>query len=162
MRHLKKIFVLVAVLVVGACTSPGQYDNAGNLGINDASNPSSPAYFRATVGDRVLFVVNQSSLSDEARVTLDGQVAWLNANPEYDALIEGHADERGTREYNLALGARRANAVQEYLLSQGIAADQLRVVSFGKERPIAVCSNDSCYSQNRRAVTVISAGGLAS
>ena len=164
MRHLKKTLLVAALLVVGACTSPGQYGNSSdaNLGAGDASNPSSPAYFRQTVGDRVLFVVNQSSLTDEARATLNGQVAWLNANPEYDALIEGHADERGTREYNLALGARRANAVQEYLLSQGIAASRLQVVSYGKERPVAICSDDSCYSQNRRAVTVISAGGLSS
>jgi len=164
MRHLKKTFLVVALLGLGACTSPGQYGNSNgaNMDGSDASNPSSPAYFSQTVGDRVLFVVNQSSLTDEARETLNGQAVWLNANPEYDALIEGHADERGTREYNLALGARRANAVQEYLLSKGIAASRLQVVSYGKERPVAICSDDTCYSQNRRAVTVISAGGLSS
>jgi peptidoglycan-associated lipoprotein len=79
-------------------------------------------------------------------------------NTDYVAIIEGHADEQGTREYNLALGARRANAVQEYLVSRGVAPSRLRVISYGKERPIELCSDEACYSQNRRAVTVISAG----
>ena len=90
-----------------------------------------------------------------------GQAKWLMDNPEYAAIIEGHADEQGTREYNLALGARRANAVSEFLISQGVAGSRLRTVTYGKERPIAVCSEESCYAQNRRAVTVISAGAGA-
>ena len=89
---------------------------------------------------------------------LDGQAGWLQTNNDYLAIIEGHADEQGTREYNLALGARRANAVREYLISKGVASGRIRTVSYGKERPIAVCSDESCYSQNRRAVTVISIG----
>jgi peptidoglycan-associated lipoprotein len=91
---------------------------------------------------------------------LQGQAQWLLTNNDYLAVIEGHADEQGTREYNVALGARRANAVREYLISQGIPASRLRTVSYGKERPIAVCSDESCYGQNRRAVTVISIGTL--
>ena len=83
---------------------------------------------------------------------------WLLANAEYSALIEGHADEQGTQAYNLALGARRASAVQNYLISQGVSPGRLRTISYGKERPIEICSDEACYSQNRRAVTVITAG----
>ena len=121
-------------------------------------DPTSPAYFNQTIGDRVLFVVDQSTLTAEGIATLNGQARWLTTNSDYLAIIEGHADEQGTREYNVALGARRANAVREYLISQGISSARLRTVSYGKERPIAVCSDESCYAQNRRAVTVISIG----
>ena len=123
-----------------------------------AADPASPAFFRESVGDRVLFSVDQSTLDDAARATLAGQARWLASNPEYTAVIEGHADEQGTREYNLALGARRANAVQEYLVSQSVSAGRLRTVSFGKERPIEVCSEEACYARNRRAVTVLAVG----
>ncbi len=167
MKHLKKIMLLIAVLGVSACTDPGRFGpGAGGAGAGAgaglgaaASDPRSPEYFRQTVGDRVLFAVDQSTLSPEARATLDGQAQWLLDNPEYSAIIEGHADERGTREYNLALGARRAAAVKEYLVARGVAGTRLRTVSYGKERPIAICSDESCYAQNRRAVTVITAGG---
>jgi peptidoglycan-associated lipoprotein len=123
-----------------------------------ASDPRSPAYFNQTVGDRVLFNVDQSTLTDIGRSTLDGQAQWLMTNSDYQAVIEGHADEQGTREYNLALGARRANAAQEYLVSRGVPASRLRVVSYGKERPIEICSSESCYAKNRRAVTVLAGG----
>ena len=120
--------------------------------------PNTVAYFNETVGDRVFFAVDQSTLSDSARATLTAQARWLMDNPEYTAIIEGHTDERGTREYNLALGARRASAAREFLVAQGVAGNRLRTVSYGKERPIALCSDESCYSQNRRAVTVVNAG----
>jgi peptidoglycan-associated lipoprotein len=123
-----------------------------------ASDPASPLYFQQTVGDRVLFAVDQSTLDTQSRLVLDGQANWLAANPDYTAVIEGHADEQGTREYNLALGARRANAVQEYLVARGIDANRLRVVSYGKERPLELCSDEACYAKNRRAVTVLAAG----
>ena len=119
------------------------------------------AYFNATVGDRVHFVVDQSTLTDEARGILNGQAAWLNANPDYAIIIEGHADEQGTREYNIALGARRADSVKNYLIAQGISGSRMQTVSYGKERPIATCSEESCYNQNRRAVTVLSLGAGA-
>jgi peptidoglycan-associated lipoprotein len=90
---------------------------------------------------------------------LVGQARWLTSNPDYIVTIEGHADEQGTREYNLALGARRANAAREFLISQGVAGSRLQVVSYGKERPLEICSNEACYAKNRRAVTVL-AGGL--
>jgi peptidoglycan-associated lipoprotein len=105
--------------------------------------------------------VDQSTLNASGRSILDGQVAWLRANPAFIAVIEGHADEQGTREYNLALGARRSNAVREYLVSQGIAGTRLRTLTYGKERPIAACSTESCYAQNRRAVTILSGSGTS-
>ena len=167
MTHLYKAIFLIGALALSACTNPdrlgGGYGNgsagqgAGSVA-GTASDPHSAAYFKETVGDRVHFAVDQSTLTDEARATLSGQARWLMDNPEFAAIIEGHADEQGTREYNLALGARRANAVKEFLVSQGVAGSRLRTITYGKERPIAVCSDESCYSQNRRAVTVISAG----
>jgi peptidoglycan-associated lipoprotein len=164
MKHRLKIMLLMAAFGISACTNPGLFDNgaAGADGLNGAvSDPASPAYFQQVVGDRILFPVNQSALSDSARAVLVTQARWMLQNPEYTAIIEGHADERGTREYNLALGARRANSVQEFLISQGISADRLRTVTFGKERPVDICSAEACYSQNRRAVTVLAAAGLS-
>lgn len=158
---------LVAALGLTACTNPGRFGGAdgganGAAGAGmipgSASDPSSVAYFNQTVGDRVLFFVDQSTLTDDARTILFAQARWLTDNPEYTAIIEGHADEQGTREYNLALGSRRAAAVQEFLISQGVSAARLKTVTYGKERPLAICSEESCYAQNRRAVTVLAAG----
>ena len=171
MTHLYKAIFVVAALGLSACTNPGNLgggNGTGNGGAGmgagaagTASDPHSAAYFQQTIGDRVLFAVDTSSLTPEGRATLTGQAKWLTDNPEFAAIIEGHADEQGTREYNLALGARRANAVSEFLVSQGVAGSRLRTVTYGKERPIEVCSNESCYAKNRRAVTVISAGAGA-
>ncbi len=168
MSSLIRIFtratLVVAVLGLAACgqgrLGAGNTTNLNGSGLNGAGaqDPSSPAYFNQTIGDRVLFAVDQSTLSAEGRTILNGQAQWLLTNTEYAALIEGHADEQGTREYNLALGARRAAAVQEYLISQGVPANRLRTISYGKERPLEICSDETCYSQNRRAVTVISVG----
>ncbi|SOB94545.1 peptidoglycan-associated lipoprotein Pal [Rhodobacter maris] len=169
MHLVTKAAMGLALIALAACNNPsknganGVVDPGGAFGdgaisqgsIND---PNSPAYFSATVGDTVHFVVDQSTLTDEARSILSGQAQWLNAHQNYAAIVEGHADEQGTREYNLALGARRASAVQEYLISQGVSGARLRTVSYGKERPLAVCSSEECYSKNRRAVTVISLG----
>ncbi len=173
MTHLLKAAAIVGTLALGACTNADRFDNAnavdlnaagsGGVGIDQAAldpanNPSSPQYFSQTIGDRVLFEVDQSTLTAAGQATLRGQAGWLQTNSDYLAVIEGHADEQGTREYNLALGARRANAVREFLISQGVSANRIRTVSYGKERPIAVCSEESCYAQNRRAVTIISIG----
>ena len=147
--------LLAAGLALAACAQPGGRAPMGDPG---AVAASSPVYFRETVGDRVLFSVDQSSLTPGAQETVAAQARWLAANPGYAATIEGHADEQGTREYNLALGARRAAAVQDYLVAQGVAEARLRTVSYGKERPVAVCSDESCYAQNRRAVTVLQGG----
>ncbi len=163
MNYLSKTLILCAGLALAACTNPNRFDNGNTVDLNgsgaaagSAQDPRSPLYFQQTVGDRVLFEVDQSTLTEQARITLDGQAQWLMTNPEFKAVIEGHADEQGTREYNLALGARRSNSVQEYLVSRGVAANRLKVVSYGKERPLAICSEESCYAKNRRAVTVIS------
>ena len=161
-----KTAALVAALVgLGACTDANRFGPGGanGAGVNGAAagsvgDPTSPAYFNATVGDRVLFEVDQSTLTADAQAVLAGQAQWLMQNGDYSALIEGHADEQGTREYNLALGARRASAVQNYLISQGVAPNRLKTISYGKERPIEICSDEACYSQNRRSVTVITAG----
>ncbi|WP_092642976.1 peptidoglycan-associated lipoprotein Pal [Jannaschia faecimaris] len=131
---------------------------AGGFAPGSVNDPASVAYFQQNVGDRVLFAVDQSTLTAEGQTVLAGQAQWLNANSGYTALVEGHADEQGTREYNLALGGRRANAARDYLISQGVAPNRLRTISYGKERPLQVCSTEACYSQNRRAVTVLAAG----
>ncbi|MGR3520896.1 MAG: peptidoglycan-associated lipoprotein Pal [Roseovarius sp.] len=165
MTYLGKMMILVAGLALAACTNPDRFadgNGAGGAGLSGAaSDPASPAYFQQAVGDRVLFAVDQSTLSPEAQGTLDAQAQWLMTNSDYTAVIEGHADEQGTREYNLALGARRANSVRDYLVSRGVAESRLRTVSYGKERPIALRSDDSCYAKNRRAVTVLAAGSVS-
>lgn len=171
MRLHSSALLLIGALALAACNNPNRYgaggaDGAGGYGaggvgtagLGGANDPNSPAYFQQTVGDRVLFAVDQSTINPEARMILTGQGQWLASHPQYTAIIEGHADEQGTREYNLALGARRASAVQEFLVSQGVQPSRLRTVSYGKERPLQVCSEESCYAQNRRAVTVISVG----
>lgn len=168
MNTMTKLLLLIGALALSACNNPDRFGGgaggaagAGGItqgGLGDPNDPNSPAYFAQTIGDKVLFAVDQSTLTAEAQVTLTNQAAWMNQHPGYTAIIEGHADEVGTREYNLALGARRASSVQNFLVSQGVAADRLRTVSYGKERPLAVCSDEACYSQNRRAVTVIGAG----
>jgi peptidoglycan-associated lipoprotein len=173
MTLLPKVLLIVAALGLAACNNPDRYgaggaggaggDGLGGTGIDttglgDPNDPASIAYFNQTVGDKVLFAVDQSSLSDEARGILAGQARWLQTNPAYAIIIEGHADEQGTREYNIALGAKRATSVQNFLIAQGIAANRMRTISYGKERPIEVCSVEACYAKNRRAVTVLSAG----
>ena len=176
---LPKVLLIVASMALAACNNPNRYgagagadgtggpgsglgsDGVATSGLGDPGNPASVAYFNATVGDRVHFVVDQSTLTDAARGVLAGQAAWLNANPDYAIIIEGHADEQGTREYNIALGARRADSVKNYLIAQGISGSRMQTVSYGKERPIATCSEESCYNQNRRAVTVLSLGAGA-
>ena len=168
-----KSLLWISVLGLAACNNPDRYGQGGpggqdgpggaggvidTTGLGDPNNPTSIAYFNQTVGDRVLFQVDQSTLTPEGRGILTAQANWLNQNAGYAAIIEGHADEQGTREYNLALGARRAAAVQNFLISQGVQASRLRTISYGKERPLEVCSEEACYAKNRRAVTVLSAG----
>ncbi len=166
MNVLGKILALGALSVIAACTNNdpsalgGGAGGSGSILPGSPSDPRSPAYFQQTVGDRVLFEVDQSTLTAQAQTVLQGQADWLMANPDFVAMIEGHADEQGTREYNLALGARRANAAREYLISRGVAGSRLTTVSYGKERPIEICSTEDCYSKNRRAVTVLTGSTL--
>ena len=157
--------ILTAAMALSACAQGGLRGGDDAINLNGAqgafgsvSDPGSIAYFNQIVGDRVLFAVDQSTIDASAMVVLNGQAEWLMTNPEFTALVEGHADEQGTREYNLALGARRAAAVRDYLVSRGVAPNRINTISFGKERPLEICSDESCYSQNRRGVTVLGTG----
>jgi len=175
MTFFKTAAVVLLVLATAACTNPDRFgggngaDGGAGAGFGadgglagSASDPTSPVFFNQTIGDRVLFTVDTSTLTPAGKVILDGQAQWLLTNADYRSVIEGHADEQGTREYNLALGFRRANAVREYLVSRGVPTGRLEVTSFGKERPIEICSDETCYAQNRRAVTVLSFSALTS
>ncbi len=145
-------------LVASACARHNADSNlaaGAGAGYGAAAGPGSVLEFNQTVGDRVFFDTDQTDLSAAAQATLDKQAAWLNRYNRYSFTIEGHADERGTREYNFALGARRAQAVHDYLVAKGVSAARMKTISYGKERPVAVCDDISCWSQNRRAVTVL-------
>jgi peptidoglycan-associated lipoprotein len=174
MPRLVPALIVLAALALAGCNNPDRFGTGTDAGtggfggagvsqgaLGDPNDPRSLAYFQQTVGDRVFFAVDQSTLSPEARSTLEGQAVWLTTNPGYAVVIEGHADEQGTREYNIGLSERRANAARDYLVSRGVAPNRMRVIPFGKERPVAVCSDESCYTQNRRAVTVLSQGAGA-
>ena len=146
--------VLLAALAMSACANKQAADSLASAGV---ARPGSQQDFVVNVGDRVFFESDSTELSSQARSTLEKQAQWLRNYRTYAFTIEGHADERGTREYNIALGARRAQAVRDYLLARGVEASRMRTVSYGKERPVAVCNDISCWSQNRRAVTVLGA-----
>ena len=156
LRSARLAAVLAAALAMAACANqPEQTAQANAAG---QATPGSQQDFVVNVGDRVFFETDSSDLTPQSRATLDKQAQWLNNYSQYSQFtIEGHADERGTREYNIALGARRAQAVRDYLISRGVAANRMHTISYGKERPVAVCNDISCWSQNRRAVTVLNA-----
>jgi len=154
LQSWKLVAVLGIALSMGACASKNPLD--GNA-MASAATPGSQQDFVVNVGDRVFFENDQSDLTPQATATLDRQIQWLQTYNRYAFTIEGHADERGTREYNIALGARRAQSVRAYMTSHGIDGSRLRTISYGKERPVAVCNDISCWSQNRRAVTVLNA-----
>ena len=168
MKLHSKAILLVMAVGLSACTNAGRFGPGGANGagggidtgaLGTASDPTSVAYFQQSIGDRVLFSVDQHTLTPAARAVLEQQASWLLTNTDYSAVIEGHADEQGTTAYNVGLSARRANSVIEYLVDRGISSARLRSLPLGKARPIAICSEESCYSQNRRAVTVLAAGG---
>ena len=152
--------VIGVALLIAACgrSQPKEY-GLGNTG--GVAAPGSPQEFAVNVGDVVRFEVDSAALTGEAQGILANQANWLSRYPQYRVTIEGHADERGTREYNLALGAKRAMAVRSYLASHGIGASRIKTVSFGKERPVAVCDDISCWSQDRRAQTVLNSAAVA-
>ena len=152
-RAARLVAALAAALAISACASKPEETAQASAGM---ATPGSQQDFVVNVGDRVFFETDSSELSPQARATLDKQAQWLNNYSQYGQFtIEGHADERGTREYNIALGARRAQTVRDYLISRGVAANRMRTISYGKERPVALCDDISCWSQNRRAVTVL-------
>ena len=159
--------LLLAALLVAIVPNLGGCDKtapAASLGIGQGAGagnfpPGSKQEFNGRIGDTVRFETDSSELTAEGRSTLNAQAIWLRQYTNYPILIEGHADERGTREYNIALGARRAETTKNFLMSQGISPQRIRTISYGKERPVAVCDDISCWSQNRRTVTVLEGGG---
>ena len=152
MRGARLVGALALALATAACARTA--DTTGTIG---AAQPGSQQDFVVNVGDRVLFESDRSELTAQSIATLEKQARWLQNYSQYAFTIEGHADERGTREYNIALGARRAQTVRDYLASHGVNPQRMRTISYGKERPVAVCNDISCWSQNRRAVTVLNA-----
>ena len=154
--------VLVVAIALAACSrAQQQQPKEYGVGGEGPITPGTSRDFAVNVGDVVRFEVDSSSLTGEAQGILRNQAVWLNQYPQYTVTIEGHADERGTREYNIALGARRATAVRGFLAQQGVSASRIRTISYGKERPIAVCDDISCWSQNRRAQTILNDGAVA-
>ena len=164
-----KFAALSAALLLGACTHKQEAVNTAPppaspppppmaAPVQSGILPGSAQDFKVNVGDTVHFALNQYNIEENDKGTLSKQAAWLTRYPAVRLTIEGHCDERGTREYNLALGARRANAVKEYLVAQGVPAGRLETVSYGKERPMCTESGEDCWSQNRRGVSVITGG----
>ncbi len=157
-RALRVGLAVVLAASVAACAKEQQAELASLNGKNGRGSPATPGSardFAQNVGDIVYFSTDSTDLTPEAQQILSKQARWLQQYGQYTITIEGHADERGTREYNIALGARRANAVRTFLTRNGIPSQRLRTVSYGKERPVAVCNDISCWSQNRRAQTVL-------
>jgi peptidoglycan-associated lipoprotein len=164
-----KFACLSAALILGACTHKQEAVNtapppapppppAAAAPVTSSVLPGSAEDFRVNVGDTVHFEFDQYNVPESDKTVLGRQAAWLAKYPAVRVTVEGHCDERGTREYNLALGARRANAVKEYLVSQGVSTARVETVSYGKERPICTESNEACWAQNRRGVTTITGG----
>ncbi len=154
---------LVAMLAISGCANKQTPNNPSDLGLGGgagSATPGSSQDFTVNVGDRIFFDTDSSVIRGDAQTTLSRQAQWLQQYNNYAITVEGHADERGTREYNLALGARRAAAARDFLVARGVPVNRIRTISYGKERPVAVCDNISCWSQNRRAVTVLGGAGM--
>jgi peptidoglycan-associated lipoprotein len=157
---VRNIFVVVALalaIFAAGCANRQKGLEGGAGGAGGVATPGSAQDFQVNVGDRIFFETDSTALTAQSQATLNRQIQWLQQYSRYTFIVEGHADERGTREYNLALGARRATATRDYMIAHGIAANRMRTISYGKERPVAVCDDISCWSQNRRAVTVLDA-----
>lgn len=174
----KIVLALAAALSVSACSKKPSTSLDAGLGAGGGAGfeegvgsgklargqaaPGSTEDFQQNVGDRVLFANDQSTLSDEGRNTLMMQAKWMKQYPDVTVQVEGHADERGTREYNISLSARRATTVRAFLISQGVKQSRIASIAYGKERPASVCDTEECWSQNRRSVTVITGGAKTS
>jgi len=156
-RATKFAAMILAGLSLAACANNPNQLSGANAGLAGSAAPGSAQDFVVNVGDRVFFESDSTELTPQSVATLDKQAEWLQRYNRYAFTVEGHADERGTREYNIALGARRAQTVRDYLISRGVQGNRMRTISYGKERPVAVCNDISCWSQNRRAVTVLNA-----
>jgi len=154
-KILKNTFlVLMASLILTACATTKKVSMDGQMQGDVYTGTDTVEYLASGVPDRVFFATNESVLTTASRDTLRKQATWLRANSEITVVLEGHADERGTREYNLALGERRANAAKDYLMTYGVSANRISVISYGKERPVDSGSNPLSWSKNRRSVTV--------
>jgi peptidoglycan-associated lipoprotein len=145
--------VLIASLVLSACATQKK-TTTGQIQSDVYTGSDSVEYLASGVPDRVFFATNETVLTTASRETLRKQAGWLRKNSKFSVVLEGHADERGTREYNLALGERRANSAKDYLMTYGISSDRISVLSYGKERPVDSGSNPLAWSKNRRSVTV--------
>jgi len=150
MRLFKALATVTAMVLLAACSSEQQQTASA---ASTTVTPGSIGDFRQNVGDRVFFDTDMSTIREDGRQTLNRQAEWLKKYTNYPVTIEGHCDERGTREYNLALGERRANAARQYLIAQGIPASRIKTISYGKERPDPVGSDEAAWARNRRAVT---------
>ena len=151
------LLILTACLVLSACATKKEVSTPqieGQMQSDVYTGTDTVEYLADGVPDRVFFATNESILTTASRETLRAQAAWLRKNPSINVVLEGHADERGTREYNLALGERRANAAKDYLMTYGISGNRISVISYGKERPVDSGSNPLAWSKNRRSVTV--------
>jgi peptidoglycan-associated lipoprotein len=162
---LRSLSLLAAVLLVAACAHKAP-ESTGTQTTTEAPPPPPPsgpapgslADFQQNVGDRVFFDFDKSDIKSEGQQTLQKQADWLKKYPKYTVTIAGHCDDRGTREYNLALGERRANAAKQALIALGVPAARVSTISYGKENPDPVGDNDAAWAQNRRAVTVLNGG----
>ena len=154
-KILKNTFlVLMASLILTACATTKKVETTGQMQGDVYTGTDTVEYLASGVPDRVFFATNESILTTRSRDTLRKQATWLRANSDITVVLEGHADERGTREYNLALGERRANAAKDYLMTYGVSSNRISVISYGKERPVDAGSNPLAWSKNRRSVTV--------
>jgi peptidoglycan-associated lipoprotein len=151
MRTFKAFAAIAAMIVMAACSDKQESAAAATTTVT----PGSIGDFRQNVGDRVFFDTDQSVIREDGRQTLNRQAEWLKKYTQYRITVEGHCDERGTREYNFALGERRANAAKQYLIAQGIPAQRINTVSFGKENPDPPGSDEAAWARNRRAVTAL-------
>ncbi len=158
LSRMKLVALLAGALALAACSSANKPDLENQT---QKAIPGSERDFMLNVGDRVHFLVDRSTLTPEAQQILTRQAAWLRQYPNVTVQIEGHADERGTREYNIALSARRAAAVKRFLIAQGVQPSRISTIAYGKERPVALCDAEQCWAQNRRAVTVITGGAVS-
>jgi peptidoglycan-associated lipoprotein len=167
MAGFKAVALMSCFLALAACSKKTQPDLGAGAGLNSgddlsggegAARPGSKADFDTNVGNTIYFVVDQSTLTSEGRETLASQAQWLERYKNVTVQVEGHADERGTREYNISLSARRATAARNFLISQGVDADRISSIAYGKERPAELCDAEECWSRNRRSVTQITGG----
>jgi peptidoglycan-associated lipoprotein len=161
----KTVALMSCFLALAACSKKNKPDleaglgnDSGLSGGSDRYGPGSKGQFENDIGDRIYFLVDQTTLTPEGREILTRQAEWLQQYPDVTVQVEGHADERGTREYNISLSARRATATRNFLISQGVNGSRVSSIAYGKERPASLCDAEECWSQNRRSVTVITGG----